>query len=121
MKERYVNFFKAAEIAAFSEDERDSYRASLKTYRDWYSVLETAKEEGYEKGREKGRLEAEAEIAETKTMLMSERERAELSAKREEEERRQKEEAIAKLEAAVESLVNAGIPREQARKQLGLD
>jgi hypothetical protein len=40
---------------------------------------------------------------------------------REEEERRQKEDALAKLEGAVETLVAAGIPREQARKQLGLD
>jgi predicted transposase/invertase (TIGR01784 family) len=61
------------------------------------------------------------ELEETQTLLLSERERAELAQKREEEERRQKEDAVSKLEAAVETLVAAGISREQARKQLGLD
>lgn len=104
-------FFRAAEIAAFSEDERDSYRASLKTYRDWYSVLETAKEEGYEKGREKGMQEA------TQVIRMTE-EKLQEAQKREEEAQKQKEELA---NTAVEALVAAGIPREQARKQLGLD
>jgi len=54
---------------------------------------------------------AEKELQETQTLLVSERERAELAQKH-------KEEALKK---AVQAMVAAGIPREDARKQLGLD
>lgn len=73
--ERYVNFytdfafkkllFKAAEIAKFDKKERYEYEESLKAYRDWFSVMETAElrgekrgiEKGLEKGLEQGRAE----------------------------------------------------------------
>ncbi|MGB0524879.1 MAG: Rpn family recombination-promoting nuclease/putative transposase [Flammeovirgaceae bacterium] len=48
----FNNFFKAAEIANFSKDERYEYEASLKYYRDLKNVTDTAREEGREEGRE---------------------------------------------------------------------
>lgn len=57
--------------------------------------------------------EAEEGLAKTQTLLMT-------AQKEKEEERRQKEEALRKLEAAVDALVASGKTVEEARKLLGL-
>lgn len=53
--EKYVNpltdfgfkkLFEAAEIAKFSQEERDAYEESLKYYRDIKNVVDTSREEG---------------------------------------------------------------------------
>ena len=61
----FNNLFEVAEIARFSEDEQDTYQATLKAYRDFQNVVNTAIQEaeekaerkGWKQGREKGREE----------------------------------------------------------------
>ena len=58
----FHHLFVQAEIARFNPQERMNYEESLKNYRDWYSVMETAQikgeavgyDRGYEIGIEKG-------------------------------------------------------------------
>ena len=52
-----------AEIAKMNKAEIAEYENSLKVYRDWYSVLTTAKEEGRKEGREERKMEDKIEIA----------------------------------------------------------
>jgi predicted transposase/invertase (TIGR01784 family) len=44
----FLKLFKVAEIANYSTQERDAYQASLKYYRDWKNVMDTAIEEALE-------------------------------------------------------------------------
>ena len=57
----FQRFFEAAEIAKFNKQERLEYEDTLKAYRDWYSVMETAEKKGEAKGRAEGRAEGEAQ------------------------------------------------------------
>ena len=50
----FTHLFEAAEIAKFDRKEMCEYQESLKVYRDWFSVMETAEIRGLEKGLEKG-------------------------------------------------------------------
>ena len=54
----FDDLFEVAEIARFSNDEQDYYQATLKAYRDFQNVVNTAiqeaKEEAEQKGLEKG-------------------------------------------------------------------
>ena len=50
----FPQLFETAELACFNSVERDAYQESLKNYRDWKGVMETAIEEAQEKGREAG-------------------------------------------------------------------
>ena len=50
----FAHLFEAAEIAKFDRIERYEYQESLKAYRDWFSVMETAEIRGMEKGMAKG-------------------------------------------------------------------
>ena len=50
----FQRLFDAAEIAKFNQTDYDSYLDSLKVYRDWKAVFETAQEEAEQKGMEKG-------------------------------------------------------------------
>ncbi|HND89693.1 MAG TPA: Rpn family recombination-promoting nuclease/putative transposase, partial [Saprospiraceae bacterium] len=60
LKERvFEKLFEAAEIAKFSQDERDMYEESLKYYRDLKNVIDTS----YEEGRIEGKQEAQIEVA----------------------------------------------------------
>lgn len=62
LQERVFNrLFEAAEIAQFSSENLYAYEESLKVYRDWNNVIDTAIQKGEEKGREKGRAEGRAE------------------------------------------------------------
>ena len=56
----FAHLFEAAEIAKFDRIERYEYQESLKAYRDWFSVMETAEIRGMEKGMTKGREEGMA-------------------------------------------------------------
>lgn len=53
----FQKLFEAAEIAKFTQKEREIYEDSLKYYRDMKNVVDTAREEGREEGREKGIME----------------------------------------------------------------
>lgn len=53
----FQQIFKVAEIAKFSNKEKEAYQKSLKTYRDINNVVDTAREEGMEEGVVKGRKE----------------------------------------------------------------
>lgn len=61
----FERFFEQAEIAKFNRQERLEYEDSLKAYRDWFSIMETAKTksraEGLAEGMEKGLAEGRAE------------------------------------------------------------
>lgn len=75
----FERVFRVAEIARFNRQELSAYEDSLKTYRDLYSVINTAEKKGKEEGRaeglaeglakglaegeQKGRQEREIEIA----------------------------------------------------------
>jgi predicted transposase/invertase (TIGR01784 family) len=50
----FTELFEVAEIANFSQTEQDIYQDSLKYYRDWYSIAETARQEGRQVGIEEG-------------------------------------------------------------------
>ncbi|MCJ8269528.1 MAG: hypothetical protein MJK04_09020 [Psychrosphaera sp.] len=51
----YTDFdFETARIAALGNEDRQHYEASLKEYRDLYSVVKTAEQEGFEKGKVQG-------------------------------------------------------------------
>ena len=50
----FQRLFDAAEIAAFNPADYASYLDSLKVYRDWRAVFETAQEEAEQKGMEEG-------------------------------------------------------------------
>ena len=47
--------FETARIAALDHQEREYYQSSLKEYRDLYSVMKTAREEGRKEGRKEAR------------------------------------------------------------------
>ena len=59
----FKRFFEAAEIAKFSQDERQVYESSLKYYRDIKNVVDTSKEEGIKEGKQVGEKEKATEIA----------------------------------------------------------
>ena len=51
----YTDFgFETARIATLDNKDRQRYETSLKEYRDLYSVMKTAREEGREEGLEEG-------------------------------------------------------------------
>ncbi|MEM9219218.1 MAG: Rpn family recombination-promoting nuclease/putative transposase [Cyanobacteria bacterium P01_F01_bin.150] len=60
----FNELFEVAEIANFSEDEQDSYQATLKAYRDFQNVVNTAIQEAEEKAEQKGRVKGREEGAE---------------------------------------------------------
>lgn len=98
-------------IMRFSATERQAYERYQK-----HLHIQASEMEFSIKRAEK----AESELARTQTMLLGEKERVELALRQKEEERRQKEAALEKLEAAVTALVAAGHTREDARKIVGL-
>ena len=57
----FTQAFVKAELANLNREEQASYQTSLKVYRDWKSVIDTARDEGREEGREEGRRAAMAE------------------------------------------------------------
>jgi len=57
----FHRLFEAAEIAKFNKKERQEYEDTLKAYRDWFSVMETAEKKGEAKGRAEGRAEGRVE------------------------------------------------------------
>ena len=50
----FTHLFEAAEIAKFNRKEQYEYQESLKAYRDWFSVMETAERRGLERGLKEG-------------------------------------------------------------------
>jgi predicted transposase/invertase (TIGR01784 family) len=53
----FEKLFNEAEIAKLKPEDMKAYEESLKVYRDNYSILETAKNEGKVEGIEEGKLE----------------------------------------------------------------
>ena len=53
----FEKLFKTAEIAKFSQKERQEYEDSLKYYRDLVNTVDTAEQEGEEKGKRKEKIE----------------------------------------------------------------
>ena len=66
LQERVFNrLFEAAEIAQFSKENLYAYEESLKVYRDWNNVIDTAIQKGIAKGMEKGIAKGEWMKAQT--------------------------------------------------------
>ena len=62
LQERVFNrLFEAAEIARFNRKELIEYEDSLKNFRDWFSVVQTAENRGKAEGKAEGRAEGKAE------------------------------------------------------------
>ena len=59
----FLQLFEIAEIANFTSTEQDAYQESLKHFRDFNNIAETAKQEGREEGREEGEKAATVRIA----------------------------------------------------------
>lgn len=53
----FERFFRTAEVANFTPEERETYEDSLKHYRDIKNVVNTSFEEGKEEGKEEERVE----------------------------------------------------------------
>lgn len=51
----FLQLFEVAQIASFSQAERESYENSLKYYRDMNGVIDTAREEGMAQGIQEGK------------------------------------------------------------------
>ena len=47
-------FFEQAEIAEYSDEERQEYEASVKDYRDYINTIDTAHDKGWKEGRTAG-------------------------------------------------------------------
>ena len=60
----FDDLFEVAEIANFSDDEQDNYQTTLKAYRDFQNVVNTAIQEAATKAEKKGRLQGREEGAE---------------------------------------------------------
>lgn len=54
----FERLFEAASIAKFNKQDLYQYEESLKNYRDWYSVMNTAELRGMAKGKAEGKKEA---------------------------------------------------------------
>jgi flagellar biosynthesis/type III secretory pathway protein FliH len=110
----FKKFFEVAEIAAFSETERYDYEENLKNYNDWFSVMNTAKNEGIAEGRAEGLAEGEAiGMQKGRTEGLAEGEAIGM------EKGRTEGEAIAKQEMA-KSLKSQGVPTDVIAKASGL-
>jgi len=59
----FEKLFSEAEIAKLKPEDMKAYEESLKVYRDNYSVIETAKNEGRQEGRQEGKNETKVETA----------------------------------------------------------
>jgi len=57
----FTRLFEVAEIAKFSPKKLYEYEESLKVYRDWNNVIDTAIKKGEARGKEEGRLEGRLE------------------------------------------------------------
>ena len=99
----FQKFFKEAEISNYDKTEVVAYEKSLKYYRDLKNTIDTAWEEGHEEGREEGREETEAELL-----------------PKIQEERRQKEKALAKVYESAREMKKYGLPIEAIITATGL-
>lgn len=57
----FERLFEACEIARFSPEKKLQYESDMITERDYYNILETAKEDGEARGLARGREEGFAE------------------------------------------------------------
>ena len=57
----FVSAFQKAELAKMTVDEYNKYETSLKGYRDWYNIIDAAKQDSENKGRLEGKLEGRME------------------------------------------------------------
>ncbi len=64
----FKKLFKEAEIAPLNPREMETYQENLKAYGDQYSILETAKKEGFQEGEIVG-IEKGEEIGSQKTKI----------------------------------------------------
>ncbi|MFY9261427.1 MAG: Rpn family recombination-promoting nuclease/putative transposase [Gallionella sp.] len=59
----FPELFETAQLACFNPIERDAYFESLKNYRDWKGVMETAEKEAEKRGEARGAKNKSLEIA----------------------------------------------------------
>jgi septal ring factor EnvC (AmiA/AmiB activator) len=86
-----------------SKEEQSVYLASLKEYRDWYAVLTTAEDKGYNKAKEKIK-ELTKEKENALKEKENERKEKENALKEKENERKEKENALKEKENALKKI-----------------
>ena len=74
----FNKLFRVAEIAKLNKVETVAYEASLKVFRDYFSVMKTNRDEGWEEGWKKGREEGWKESREKRRKEDREKRREEL-------------------------------------------
>jgi predicted transposase/invertase (TIGR01784 family) len=99
------NAFKKAEFVNMSKEEQSVYLASLKEYRDWYAVLTTAEDKGYNKAKEKIK-----ELTKEKETALKEKEN----------ERKEKENALKKIRKSILKLYKKGYTIEELSEDFDL-
>ena len=129
--------FKKAEFINMSKEEQSIYLASLKEYRDWYAVLDTAEKKGIQKGLNEAKKKIEKALKKAEKAKKREeearkreeeaRKREEEARKRAEKEKMEKEKAIKKAENLLKqqketvcNLVKTGLSKEQIAKAMKL-
>jgi predicted transposase/invertase (TIGR01784 family) len=94
-----------------SEEERRAYETYQADLRLQASIVEYSVKEAER---------SKVELAKTQTLVVQRESELEEERRQKEEERRQKEEAKAKLDTALQRLIESGIPEKEARRMLGL-
>ena len=105
----FEKFFRVAEIAKMNKTEIKEYEESLKVYRDWYSIIETARKEAREEEKARSNAAIAKEKARSDAAIAEEKAKsnaaiAEAQAEKE-AEKAEKEAAQAELKAIAEKTV----------------
>ena len=58
----FSKLFEQAEVANFTQEQLSSYEESIKIYRDYTNILNTAREEAEAKGRAEGEKKVEQKV-----------------------------------------------------------
>jgi len=101
--------FNKAEFVNMDKKDQNKYLASLKEYRDWYAVLNTAENKGIEKGLE----EAKEKIEEAQK-------REKEAQKREKEAQKEKEETLDKQKKAILRFYKKGFSIKELAEDFGM-
>ena len=99
-----------------NKKDQNKYLASLKEYRDWYAVLNTAESKGIQKGLDEAKEKIEKALKEKKEALK----REEKALEREEKERKEKERAKKALFDTVKLLLSMNTDIKKISEVTGL-
>ncbi len=101
--------FNKAEFINMNKKDQNKYLASLKEYRDWYAVLNTAESKGIQKG-----------LDEAKEKIEKAQKEKEKALKKAEKERKEKEKLLNDKKEAVCNLLKMGLSKKQVAEAMKL-